>query len=500
MNHIVPRDLAAAMAEHATAAKDWSPWPYQELALKIMLCEAQCGLFLDPGMGKTSATLATIKVRVARRHVRRALIVAPLRAIYEVWPFEVSDWKDFHSLGIALLHGSPKWREAALRALKPEHQVVLINFEGLAWLFEKKERLRLLDANMLIIDESSKVKNTNSVRFRALRPHLMKFLYRHILTGSPRPRNYEDLFGQIYILDRGAALGSYITHYRNQYFFPTGFEMREWALLPGKDKEINAKIAPMVLRLDAKDHLKLPATPERIHKITLPDAVRKEYDRIEESLMSELFDAPLQNSTSARSKLCQIANGSVYVDAAPLDGQRARAVKVVHTAKIEALTDLYEELQGEPLLVGIGYHHDVAAIRRAIGKDVPCLNSDTTKGQFASFIKDWNKGRLPLLLGHPASMGHALNMQKCDGRHVAFFDIPDNYDDYDQMFRRVWRQGNKAPFCMKHHLVVTATVDVAKMANLRRKGRGQRDFLDAMRAYAETKYGSRNPLYNRNRR
>jgi SNF2 family DNA or RNA helicase len=165
-----------------------------------------------------------------------------------------------------------------LRGLGPQHQVVLINFEGLAWLFEKKERLKLLGADMLVVDESSKIKNSTSVRFRALKPNLIHFAYRHILTGSPRPRNYEDLFGQIYVLDRGATLGSYITHYRNRYFYPTGFEMREWVLLPGKDKEINRLLAPMILRLDARDHLKLPSTPEQTHKITLPEKVQEEYD------------------------------------------------------------------------------------------------------------------------------------------------------------------------------------------------------------------------------
>jgi SNF2 family DNA or RNA helicase len=157
---------------------------------------------------------------------------------------------------------------------------------------------------------------------------------------------------------------------------------------------------------------------------------------------------------------------------------------------VEALVDLYEELQGEPLLVSIGYRHDTAAIRRALGAKIPCLDGETPRSQFASTVEDWNRGRIPILLGHPASMGHALNMQKCNCRHVAFFDIPDDYDLYDQLFRRVWRQGNEAPFCMKHHFVASNTVDAAKMINLSRKGRGQRDFLDAMREYAEARYGS----------
>jgi hypothetical protein len=320
-----------------------------------------------------------------------------------------------------------------------------------------------------------------------LKPKLALFKRRYILTGSPNPKNYEDLFGQIYILDRGVTLGSFITHYRNTYFYLTGFEMREWKLLTGSAERINAAIAPMVVRVDARDHLKLPGTPDRLHRVKLPLAAQREYDAVEDSLMSVLFDQPLQNAAAARAKCSQIANGAVYLDFDP-EERGPRPYKVVHEAKLDALQDLYDELQGEPLLVGIGYHHDVAQIRKRLGAAVPCLNSETTPRRWKELLAAWNGGELPLLLGHPASMGHALNMQKSNGRHVAFFWIPDNYDDCDQMFRRVWRQGNKAPFCMRHHFVAQDTVDEAKLRNLERKGNGQRDFLAAMRAYTDLKY------------
>jgi hypothetical protein len=480
------------MAEHKALAKEWTPWKYQEQGLKFMLEDAQCGLLLNPGMGKTAVTLASLTVLLKRKLVKRALIIAPLRPVYEVWPFEVSDWKDFHKLGVAILHGGDK--DKIMRALRPEHQVVLINYEGLAWLFDSKERIRLLDADMLVCDESSKVKNSQSLRFKVLRRVIQLFKRRYILTGSPRPRNYEDLWGQIYVLDRGAALGTYITHYRNTYFYPTGYQMREWALLPDADKQINAAVAPMVLRLDAKDHLKLPGTPDRFHRVDLPEKARKEYDSIEETMMSTLFDAPMVSAGAARSKLCQMANGAVYLDAGVVDERwpsKVRPVKTLHSAKVDALVDLYEELQGEPLLVSIGYHHDVAAIRAAIGKTVPCLNSTVTRAQGSSIIDAWNKGELPLLLGHPASMGHGLNLQKCGCRNVAYFDIPDDYDLFDQFFCRVWRQGNTSTFVFKHYFIASDTVDEAKMRNLDRKGTGQRAFLDAMKAYAEKKYGRR---------
>lgn len=484
-NDLVPASLAAKMAVWRMESKAWMPHDYQGRAMQFELENPQSGLLLSPGMGKTSVSLAVHKIRLKKKLSKRALVIAPLRACYDTWPAEVCDWTDFKELGIALLHGPGK--DQRLRGLTHHHQICLINPEGIPWLTSNKANLELLGADTLIVDESSLWKSSVTVRFRALRKHLHRFIYRHILTGSPRPRHYLDLHGQIFLLDRGATLGEYLTEYRNNFFFPTGYQMREWEILPGADKKIDKLVAPLVMRLDAKDYLKLPKEMERTHRVDLPTAARLEYDKIENSLLSTLFTSPLINSASARSKCCQIANGSVYLDSDPDErwGGRTRPFKELHTAKVDALVDLVNELQGEPLLLGIGYHHDVAAIQKALGKDIPVINGTTTRKQAADYIERWNKGLLPLLLGHPASMGHSLNLQKFNAQNVGFFDIPDNYDYYDQMFQRVCRQGNKSSFVIKHHFVTAATVDVVKMRNLRNKATGQNAFLAAMKQYSE---------------
>jgi SNF2-related domain len=473
------------MADWRKKSKTWKPHAYQERAAQFLLENPQAGLLLPPGMGKTSVSLAVLLVRLLAGHAERMLVTAPLRACYDTWPAEVCDWTDFNALGVAILHGPGK--DKALRALEPHHKVVLINPEGVPWLTSSKKNMDLLGADALTVDESSLWKSSTTVRFRALRKHLHRFKYRHILTGSPRPRNYLDLHGQIFILDRGLALGEYLTGYRNTYFFPTGYQMREWEILPGAAQKIDKLVAPMVMRLDAKDYLKLPKELEQTHRVELPPAARTEYDKIEKSLLSTLFSAPLTSSASARSKCCQIANGAVYLDSDPDERWRLhnRPSKALHTAKVEALVDLVNELQGDPLLLGIGYRHDVEAIRKALGKDVPVINGTTTRSQAADYIERWNKGLLPLLLGHPASMAHSLNMQKFNAQHVGYFDIPDNYDLYLQFFLRVCRQGNKASFVIKHHFVASATVDVVKMRNLRERATGQNAFLEAMKKYSE---------------
>jgi hypothetical protein len=480
---IAPTALIREMNSWRSCAKPWAPHPYQERGIKLMITESWCGLLADPGTGKTSTALAASKILLKKKFVSRVLIVTPLKPLYEVWPKEMCKWKDFHDLGLAVLHGSGK--EKALRNLKAEHNIVLINPEGFQWLCASKERVKLLGADMLVIDESSKWKNTQSVRFKALRPILGMFKRRYILTGSPRPKNYLDLFGQIYILDRGDALGQYISHYRSRFFFPSGYMGYDWQLIPGKEEEINALVAPMVLRIDAADWLKLPGTPERDHLVTMPAKTKAIYDQVEDQLLSTLFTQPLTSSAAARAKCAQMANGAVYVDNPEENAQRERPFKEVHTAKVEDLADLYEELQGEPLLISIGYHHDVVAIRSAVDKSIPCINGRATRSYTSNAIDKWNKGKLSALMVHPASAGHGLNLQECGCRHVAFFDIPDDYDLYDQTFRRVWRQGNNAAYVMRHRFITRGTVDEAKIRNLERKGNGQRAFLDAMKWYAE---------------
>jgi SNF2 family DNA or RNA helicase len=492
-NDLVPASLAAKMAQWRREAKPWVPHEYQGTALKALLENAQFGLLLEPGLGKSAISLAAVKVLLKRKLIKRVLVVAPLRVCEDTWPSEVCNWSDFKDLRIALLHGDGK--DKVLRQLRPEHTVCVINPDGLPWLMASAARVKMLGADTLIIDESSLFKNSQSLRFRRLRTYLPKFKRRYILTGSPRPKSYLDLFAQIYLLDRGASLGQYITHYKNRWFFQTGFQMREWEILPGAAEEINALVAPLVLRLDARDYLKLPKEIEQIHRVELPSAVRVEYDSIEDTLMSTLFSAPFVNSAAARSKCAQLANGAIYLDAGPQDERwptKTRPVKFIHTAKVDALVELHDELQGAPLLVSIGFKHDVDAIRKALGAGIPAINGDTTKAQAADYIERWNKGLLPVLMIAPQSAGHGINLQKSDCHHVAFFDLPDNYDTYFQTFCRVFRQGNKASFVIRHLFVTQKTVDVAKLANLRRKGNGQQDFLKAMKEYADQRYAKLN--------
>lgn len=490
-NDLVPKSLAVKMAEWRANAKPWKPWPYQERAIKFMIERGFAGLFLSPGMGKSSTTLAVAKILLQKKLIKRVLVVAPLRPCYDTWPEEVCSWSDFKDMRVALFHGGDK--DKYLRALLPEHKICIINPEGVQWLTSSKKNMDLLGSDiMFVIDESSGWRNSNSVRFRAIRKYLRMFSRRYILTGSPRPRHYMDLHAQTYLLDLGHALGEYVSHYRNNFFYPTGYQMREWEILPGSAEKIDKLIAPMVMRLDAKDYLKLPKELEQTHRVDLPPAARLEYDKIENSLLSTLFSQPLVSSAAARAKVCQLVNGAVYADSDPEEHwKHKRPVKFIHTAKVDALAELIDELQGEPVFVAIGYRHDVEAIRKKLGYDVPCINGETTRNQAADYITKWNKGELPVLLAHPQSCSHGLNLQRFNARHVAYFWIPDDLDVYEQFYLRVNRQGNKSSFVIKHHFIVNNSVDVVKMRTLRRKDTGQKAFLQAMKEYSEERAGGK---------
>ena len=298
------------MPEEFVVAKPvkWKPHAYQKGAIKFLLERACAALFLDPGLGKTSITLGAVKILLAEKLIRRVLVVAPLRVCYSVWPKEVKKWEDFQNIRVAVLHGKDKERN-----LRSEAEVYVINPEGLAWLMTDG-RFKLLGADVLVIDESSKFKHTNTARFKTLRPVLSKFSRRYILTGTPCPNGLLDLFGQVYILDLGKSFGPFITHYRTEFFEPTGFGGFTWVPKHGTEERIQKLLKPLALRLSAKDYLELPELIPVKVEIELPPDARKIYDQLETELIT-LVDGQVVTALSvaaANTKCRQVANGGLY--------------------------------------------------------------------------------------------------------------------------------------------------------------------------------------------
>ena len=450
----------------------YDPHAYQRKAIKFGVERACAGFFLDPGLGKTSIMYAVFKILKKAGMVSRALVIAPLRPARSVWPGEASKWDDFAGLKVQVLHGSDKGE-----LLRSKADVDVINPEGLPWLFRQVSKNEW-PWQMLIIDESTRFKHTNTQRFKELKPVLDWFRRRYILTGSPAPNGLLDLFGQVFILDLGNAFGRYITNYRMEYFDATGFGGYTWQPKHGAEGRIYKKLAPLVLRMDAADYLKLPPLVNNTVDVELQPDARKVYDTMEELLISAVEDETVTaaNLAAASIKCRQIANGGIYKD------DHAGWVDI-HDAKTEAVAELVEELNGKPALIAYEFKHDLARLRAALGQDVPHLGGGATGKQQAAIEAAWNAGKLPVLFAQPQSVAHGLNLQGT-GAAVIWHSLTHNLEDYEQLVRRIWRQGQKERVVV-HHIVAKNTVDVAIMRALRSKDRTQRALLSALRDYAK---------------
>lgn len=467
--------------EEEPKAQPWIPNLSDKIGVKYLLHQNAAGLLLDPGMHKTSISLKAFCVLKAEGIAKRALVIAPLRPVYRVWPEEVKKWAEFNHLRVAILHDKDKDK-----AIAGDADLYVMNPEGLPWLMSEG-RFKKLNADTLIVDESSKFKHTKTQRFKQLKPVLTSFKRRWILTGSPNANGYENLFGQVYILDLGNALGQYITQYRFTYFFPTGYGGYTWKLKSGADKAIQEKLKPLCLRLEAEDYIKMPKLIPNVIRVDLPAKARKTYDDLEEELFAKIDEGEVSavNAAAASMKCSQVANGGLYYhdnagDGIQLVGDRKTAH--IHDAKTEALRDLVNELNHSPLLVGYEFNHDLERLQAEFGKDLPYIGSGVSMKRLAEIERAWNAGDIPLLAGHPASMGHGLNLQGA-ARHVAWYSITWDYELYDQFIRRVRRSGNKFSSVFVHHFVARNTVDEAKMRAINRKAKGQMGFLDAMKDY-----------------
>lgn len=496
---LLPEEFMAA-----PKPKPWTPHDYQKKAIKFMIERMAAALFLDPGLGKTSICLGAFKILKKQGMVQKAYIVAPLRVCYSVWPREIEKWADFNGLKVEVLHGPDKEE-----ALKREADIYVINPEGLEWLFGVKKvrsertgkvsvthdtkrvkSLKLEDA-MLIVDESTKFKHSGSQRFKILRPILPRFRRRYILTGTPAPNGLMDLFGQVYILDLGKSLGQFITNYRNTFFDATGFGGFEWVPKPDTPKKIETLLKPLALRMEARDYLELPEEVVNPIYVDLPADAMRVYKEMEVEMLAMLEGQEVVTAVSAgaaSNKCRQIANGGIYREDYIRAQAKCRSERWLdlHTAKIDATVDLVEELNGKPVLIAYDFEHDLHRLLKAFGKDTPYIGGGVSGAKAAAIECAWNRGEIPILLGHPAAMGHGLNLQEA-GQHIIWHSLTYDLELYDQFIKRVLRQGNKHSRVFIHQLVARGTVDELILLALGDKNHTQQTFLKALKGYAKLK-------------
>lgn len=439
------------------------PHPYQAYATDRIMNQANVGLFLDMGLGKTVITLTAVDRLIHQLGiVKHVLIIAPKKVAEATWQAEAAKWDHLQGLTIATALGSVRDREAAIDA---RAEITIINRENVVWLVERYGGGWPFD--MVVVDESSSFKSPAAQRFKALKRMLPKIRSVVILTGTPAPNGIEDLWAQVYLLDRGERLGRYITHYRQRYFDHNPWR-HEYVPKPGAFEAVQKRISDICVSMKAGDWLQLPELVTHDMPVKLDPAAEKVYRRMEREMVMEIGKEEISANSAAAltGKLLQLCGGAVY--------DEAGEAHHVHDAKLEALGELIEQLHGEHALLFYGYRHEVPRIEaRLEGLRWRRLES-------AEDADAWNRGEVDLLLAHPASCAYGLNLQD-GGRHVIWYTLTWSLELYQQANARLHRQGQEKPVIV-HRLLVQGGVDQDVAKALEAKDETQAALVEALKA------------------
>ena len=443
---------------------EYVPHKYQQYATQHILDHPESALLLDCGMGKTIITLQAIYDLCRDSfEVRKVLIVGPLRVIRDSWPAEIEKWDCLKGLSYSVCLGSEKQRK---EALKKKASVYLINRENLDWLICKSGLP--FNYDMVVLDELSSFKNHQCNRFKAfmeVRPKVKRIVG---LTGTPASNSLIDLWAEFKVLDMGKRLGRYITRYRNEYFVPdkrNGMQVWSWKPVIGSEERIYDAISDITISMESKDYLDMPELVINEVPVYL-DAHEKEiYNNFRKDLAAEFEGQEItaMNAAALSNKLLQMANGSVYTD----DGK----VVGIHERKLEALEDLIEAANGNPVMIAYWYKHDLERIQQHF----KIREIKTSKD-----IRDWNDGKIQVACIHPASAGHGLNLQK-GGSTLIWFGLTWSLELYQQTNARLYRQGQQHSVVI-HHLITQGTIDEDVMAALKNKDKTQSALMKAVKA------------------
>ena len=443
----------------------YKPHNYQQIAIDHVITNPKTGVFLDMGLGKGSITLSAIVHLKKCLEAAKVLVIGPKLVAAQTWPAEIQKWDHTKHLKVSVVAGTPKQR---MRALQVPADIYTISRDSVVWLVEDAVSRAAWDFDMLVIDELSSFKNHASQRFRSLRK-IAPLCDRVVgLTGTPAPNSLLDLWSQIYLLDQGARLGKNITAYREAYF-SKNFNGFGYSLKPQYKDVIHDKIKDICISMTAKDYLDMPARIDSVREVHLNSMERyKEFMRSEVLQLDDGGDITPLSAAALYSKLLQFCNGSVY--------DRDRNTHYVDDTKLDMLEEMVEELQGEPLLVFYSFQSD----RERILKRIKCAEGFEGKDG-VSIVDRWNRKEIKVLLAHPASIGHGVNMQ-FGGHNMAWFGLPWSLELYQQSVARLDRQGQEKAV-INSLLVAKGTVEELVMARLGEKTVTQNDLIDALKKH-----------------
>ena len=501
---------------------------YQRKAVRFLYETPHSALLIDLGMGKSVICLTLLADLIKEGWEGKALVIAPLRVAKATWPEEIKEWKQAAGIEYSLIRAeddddeikrlykmhydqeyarqravgetpavaagyarraAAPYRQAAKELQRQKQamsdaQLHIINIERLEWLVEFWERMGReyglkWPYDTVIVDESSKFKDYTTKRYRALKKCLPRITRLHTLTASPAAESFQHIFAQIFLLDRGRRFGRYVTHFLQRYFTEIK-QAKKWVIKKGSEQKIAAKMADICLVMKAADYREELGVEEWLpvkRPIRLNDEMMARYHDFEKTMILKLDDMRIEavNGAALFNKLLQMTSGAVYAE--------EKTVVPVHDEKIEALRELIDELQGEPLMVSYWFKSSLARLRKAFPQA-------TVMDKAGRCIPDWNAGKIPLLFMQPGGAAHGLNMQKGPGHDVSFFDLCWSRELYEQLIGRVARQGQKQ-IVRVHHLTCVGTADEIVYQCLQDKGAGQERLFKYIRA-ARARYANDN--------
>ena len=443
----------------------YNPYQFQQYATDLVIRQNAVGLLLGLGMGKSVITLTAIdRLLFEQFDAGRVLVIAPLRVAQDTWAREAAKWDHLRHLRISKVLGSVADRQ---RALAAPADIWIINRENVEWLVETR---RPWDFDTVVIDELSSFKSASAKRFRALRK-VRPRIHRMIgLTGTPAPNGLMDLWAEMYLLDMGESLGKTVTGYRQRYFEPDRRNrdvVWSWKPQPGAEAAIYDRLNGLCVSMKAEDWIQMPERIDRVIPVVLAPEAKAAMLRLERDWLLPLKDTVIDAGSAAvvAGKLLQLAGGAVY--------DESGAYACVHSAKLDALEDILEAANGHPVLVYYGFRHEQARIAERF--------PGTRTLKTTADIEDWNAGKVPILLAHPASAGHGLNLQD-GGSVIVWFSAPWSLELYSQANARLHRQGQQHTVII-HHLVAEGTIDEQVMKALTDKGLNQDRLIEAVKAW-----------------
>jgi SNF2 family DNA or RNA helicase len=434
---------------------------YQERGVDFILNTPKCALFLDLGLGKTLTSLTAIVDLHDQLEVNKVLVVAPLRVANTVWHKEILNWEHTKHLTYSIVTGSEKKRIESL--FKPA-DIYIINRENIKWLVDYYGKSWPFD--MVVIDESSSFKSVSAQRFKALRK-VLPYIDRLVqLTGTPASNGLLDLYAQIYLLDTGARLGRTMTAYKAR-FFESDYMGYKYTPREQSKEIIYSLLDDIVMTMRAEDYLQLPPRIDINQIVELPEKLMKEYRTLEKEFIADILDTEIAvfNAAALAGKLLQFCNGAIYTD-------DSGAYIGLHDAKLDALAEIIEENQGENILVAYNFKSDLERLKARF-KNAVVLDKQ------GEAVDKWNNGEIELLLAHPASAGHGLNIQK-GGSIIVWFGLNWSLELYQQFNGRLHRQGQTKPVRIIH-LVAGGCMDEKVLQAIESKAETQDELLNYLK-------------------